>query len=119
MATGQFRSVVAANCLRHTPGDHLVEHTSNPPAGKARVYFESKALTREGIDYAQHDALGTTQRVIFYYETDAELPPAAAIVPLARLLEVSTDQLLGLEPAAPGGRQQPQQQRKRSVLAVL
>ncbi len=57
------------------------------------------------------DALGTTQRVISYYETDAELPPAAAIVPLARLLEVSTDQLLGLEPAAPGGRQEPQQQR--------
>ena len=57
------------------------------------------------------EALGTTQRVISYYETEAELLPAAAIVPLARLLEVSTDELLGLEPASPAGRQQPQQQR--------
>ena len=57
------------------------------------------------------DALATTQRVISYYETEAELPPAAAIVPLARLLQVSTDELLGLEPRRPAEREQPQQQR--------
>jgi transcriptional regulator with XRE-family HTH domain len=57
------------------------------------------------------DALGTTQRVISYYETEAELPPAAAIVPLARLLQVSTDELLGLEPRKPAEREHPQQQR--------
>jgi transcriptional regulator with XRE-family HTH domain len=45
------------------------------------------------------EALGTTQRVISYYETDAELPPSAVIVPLARVLAVSTDELLGLRPA--------------------
>ena len=45
------------------------------------------------------EALGTTQRVISYYETDAELPPSAVIVPLARILAVSTDELLGLRPA--------------------
>ena len=45
------------------------------------------------------EALGTTQRVISYYETEAELPPSTAIIPLARVLDVSTDELLGLRPA--------------------
>ena len=47
------------------------------------------------------EALGTTQRVISYYETEAELPPSTAIIPLARVLEVSTDELLGLRPTEP------------------
>lgn len=45
------------------------------------------------------EKLGTTQRVISYYETDAELPPSTAIVALARALNVTADQLLGLKPA--------------------
>ena len=57
------------------------------------------------------DALGTTQRVISYYETEAELPPAATLIPLAQVLEVSTDELLGLEQRKPAGREHPQQQR--------
>ena len=69
-------------------------------------------LKANGLTQTQlADAHGTTQPVISNNETDAEQPSAAAIVPLARLLEVSTDHLLGLEPAAQGGRQQPQQQR--------
>ena len=49
------------------------------------------------------EALGTTQRVISYYETDAELPPSSVIIPLARVLSVSTDELLGLRPAKSSG----------------
>ena len=57
------------------------------------------------------DALGTTQRVISYYETEAELPPSTAIIPLARVLEVSTDELLGLRPTEPNGNSSVQKQR--------
>ena len=57
------------------------------------------------------EALGTTQRVISYYETEAELPPSTAIIPLARVLEVSTDELLGLKPAEPNGNSSIQKQR--------
>jgi len=57
------------------------------------------------------EALGTTQRVISYYETEAELPPSTAIIPLARVLEVSTDELLGLKPADPNGNSSIQKQR--------
>jgi transcriptional regulator with XRE-family HTH domain len=57
------------------------------------------------------DALGTTQRVISYYETEAELPPSTAIIPLARVLEVSADELLGLKPTEPIGNSSVQKQR--------
>jgi transcriptional regulator with XRE-family HTH domain len=57
------------------------------------------------------EALGTTQRVISYYETEAELPPSTAIIPLARVLEVSTDELLGLRPTEPNGNSSVQKQR--------
>jgi transcriptional regulator with XRE-family HTH domain len=42
-------------------------------------------------------ALGTTQRVISYYETKGELPPPDFLVALVRTLGVSTDELLGLK----------------------
>ena len=57
------------------------------------------------------EALGTTQRVISYYETEAELPPSTVIIPLARVLEVSTDELLGLKPTEPNGNSSIQKQR--------
>jgi transcriptional regulator with XRE-family HTH domain len=38
----------------------------------------------------------TTQRAISYYETDDGVPPASAVIALARALQVSTDELLGL-----------------------
>jgi transcriptional regulator with XRE-family HTH domain len=44
-------------------------------------------------------AMGTTQRAISYYEIEAELPSASALIALARVLRVTTDELLGLKPA--------------------
>jgi transcriptional regulator with XRE-family HTH domain len=44
------------------------------------------------------EAAGTTQRAISYYETEAGFPPAPAVVDLARALQVSTDELLGVRP---------------------
>lgn len=44
----------------------------------------------------------TTQRAISYYENEAGYPPAAALVELAKALQVSADELLGLEPRRKG-----------------
>jgi transcriptional regulator with XRE-family HTH domain len=44
------------------------------------------------------EAAGTTQRAISYYETEAGFPPAPAVIYLARALQISTDELLGVMP---------------------
>lgn len=44
------------------------------------------------------EAIGSNQRLISYYETVADHPPAAVITELARALKVSTDELLGVKP---------------------
>ncbi len=41
--------------------------------------------------------IGVTFRVIAYYEKETEYPPSHLLVPLARALNVSTDELLGLK----------------------
>lgn len=41
-------------------------------------------------------AAQSTQRAISYYETDDGVPPASAVIALAKALQVSTDELLGL-----------------------
>ena len=65
-----------------------------------------------GLTQAQlAEALGTTQRVISHYETNAELPPSSIIIPLARVLVVSTDELLGLKAAQSNGNSSVEKQR--------
>ncbi len=44
------------------------------------------------------EAAETTQRAVSYYETEAGFPPAPAVISLARALNVTTDELLGLKP---------------------
>lgn len=44
------------------------------------------------------EAAGTTQRAISYYETEAGFPPAPAVIDLARALQITTDELLGVKP---------------------
>lgn len=52
-----------------------------------------------GLTQVQLAALtNATQRAISYYETDDGIPPAAAVVALAKALQVSTDELLGMRP---------------------
>lgn len=43
------------------------------------------------------EAIGSTQRAVSYYETDAGHPPVLVIADLARALGVTTDELLGAE----------------------
>ncbi|HZU28087.1 MAG TPA: helix-turn-helix transcriptional regulator [Bryobacteraceae bacterium] len=42
------------------------------------------------------EVAGTTQRAISYYETEARLPPAPAVIAVGRALKVSTDEPLGV-----------------------
>lgn len=68
------------------------------------------AKLRRAAGYTQHqlaDEIGATRRQIAYYESESEHPPANLLADLARVLNVSTDDLLGLNGA-----------RKRKVLAV-
>ena len=74
-----------------------------------RLFTLRKARGLTQVQLAE--ALGTTQRVISYYETEAELPPSTAIIPLARILGVSADELLGLRPARVNGNASVEKQR--------
>jgi transcriptional regulator with XRE-family HTH domain len=68
------------------------------------------AKLRRAAGYTQHqlaDEIGATRRQIAYYESESEHPPANLLADLARVLNVSTDDLLGLNGA-----------RKRKTLAV-
>lgn len=44
------------------------------------------------------EMIGSSQRAISAYETVAEYPPTPVVVEIARVLKVSADELLGLEP---------------------
>lgn len=43
-------------------------------------------------------AAGSTQRSISYYENDDGIPPASVVITLAKALQVSADELLGIKP---------------------
>lgn len=43
------------------------------------------------------EAAGTTQRAISYYEAEAAFPPMPAVIALAQVLQISTDEFMGIE----------------------
>lgn len=56
---------------------------------------------RKAAGYTQTELaneLGVTQRMISYYEGHSDYPPSALLPKLAELLNVTSDQLLGLKP---------------------
>jgi len=54
----------------------------------------------KGLTQAQlGDLVGVSNRVIAYYEKETQYPPSRLIVPLAKALEVSADELLGMKEA--------------------
>jgi transcriptional regulator with XRE-family HTH domain len=59
------------------------------------------AQFRKAAGYTQQQLateIGVTRRVIAYYETESQHPPANLLVDLAQALGVSTDEMLGLKP---------------------
>jgi transcriptional regulator with XRE-family HTH domain len=59
------------------------------PAGR-------KARGLKQVQFAE--AAATTQRALSYYETEAGFPPAPAVIALAKALNITTDELLGVKP---------------------
>lgn len=60
------------------------------------------AQLRKAAGYTQKelaDEIGSTRRVMAYYETESDHPPANLLVDLAKALNVTTDELLGVKPA--------------------
>jgi transcriptional regulator with XRE-family HTH domain len=57
------------------------------------------ALRKErGLTQVQlAEALGATQRAMSYYENECDFPPGPVLIELARVLKVSTDELLGVK----------------------
>jgi transcriptional regulator with XRE-family HTH domain len=106
-----IQPAVSQECLEV---DHKIR-LAMPAKKEPHTAFGKRLFTlrkTRGLTQVQlAEALGTTQRVISYYETDAELPPSAAIIPLARVLDVSTDELLGLRPAKSNGNSSVEKQR--------
>jgi transcriptional regulator with XRE-family HTH domain len=101
-----------------SPEDSEVEHKIPlvmPAKKEPQTAFGKRLFTlrrARGLTQVQlAEALGTTQRVISHYETNAELPPSSIIIPLARVLVVSTDELLGLKPAQSNGNSSVERQR--------
>src|SRR5579871_5452720 len=55
VATGQFRSVVAANAVRFSPFyDQLFEPARHAPAAQAGIHIQSQAFAGKGIDHGQN-----------------------------------------------------------------
>jgi transcriptional regulator with XRE-family HTH domain len=57
------------------------------------------ALRKErGLTQVQlAEAMGATQRAMSYYENECDFPPGPILIELARVLKVSTDELLGVK----------------------
>lgn len=59
------------------------------------------AALRKKRGYTQTELaheLGVTQRMVSYYEGHSEYPPASLLPRMAKLLNVTADELLGLKP---------------------
>jgi len=58
------------------------------------------AVMRKAAGFTQQelaDEIGATRRMIAYYEAESDHPPANLLTQIASTLNVSTDQLLGLQ----------------------
>ena len=69
--------------------------TTNQPATFGQRLAELRRL--RGLTQVQlAEKLNSTQRAITYYENEAAYPPVDAIIELAKILGVTTDELLGI-----------------------
>jgi len=65
-------------------------------------------VLRKAAGYTQQqlaDEIGATRRMIAYYESESQHPPANMLVDLVKALTISADELLGIKPsqATPAG----------------
>lgn len=94
------------------------------PKAKERTSDFGARLTelRKAAGYTQVELaaeLGTTQRMIAYYESHAEKAPAALLPQMAAALGVSADELLGIKPIKKGKKPDTQLQRRLQRIEKL
>src|SRR5437763_1466762 len=106
-------------CRKLSPSRRITQSITEPPAWHAPRQcqrFFAGVITSEGFvsrlaELRQQrgltqaelgTAVGVSQRVIAYYETESEQPPGALLADLAKTLRVSADVLLGLKPVKDG-----------------
>jgi len=68
---------------------------------KLSSFGKRLAQLRKAADYTQQqlaDEIGATRRMIAYYESESQHPPANMLVDLAKAMNISADALLGIEP---------------------
>ena len=58
---------------------------------------QARGLTQEELG----SKVGMTQRMMAYYEQEDSQPPGALLVDLAKALQVTSDELLGIKPTKP------------------
>ncbi len=108
--------------------------TKRATTGATQRFGERLAALRRAAGYTQMELaeeIGTTQRMLAYYEGQTEYPPVHLLPALAQALSVSTDALLGVVAVkrmrGPSGRlhrrlaqlESMPPQAKRQVLQVL
>ena len=80
-------------------GDNMAKRKYHIPEIKEpfseRLTRIRKAAGLTQVELAQH--LGISQRVVAYYENETSYPPTHLLPALAKVLGVTTDQLLGVE----------------------
>lgn len=93
-----------------------------PKAKKRVTEFGARLTTlRKAAGYTQVElaaALGTTQRMIAYYEGRAEKAPAALLPQMAEVLGVSADELLGIKPLKRSKSKQPDTRLQRRLQRI-
>ena len=74
----------------------LMPRRKNPPTGFGRRLLALRKA--QGLTQVQlADMASSSQRAISYYENLVSYPPTTAVVALAKALNVTTDELLGLK----------------------
>ena len=108
----------------YTFGPSLNPRGDDMPKVKDRTTDFGARLTqlRKAAGYTQVElaqALGTTQRMIAYYESRAEKAPAALLPQLASVLNVTADELLGIKPLKKGKKPDTQLHRRLQRIEKL
>ena len=99
--------------LQKSPSNLTFMPKKVPPSSEfGRRLTETRQ--KRGLTQVQlAELIGSTQRAVSRYETVAEFPPAAVLLEIAKVLEVSADELLGLKSprSAPAQHQDPEVKR--------
>lgn len=85
----------------YSPGRPIVGTAAMPKHADPQTqgFGERLAQLRKAAGYTQQqlaDEIGASRRQVAYYEGESEHPPAGLLIDLARALNVTTDELLGM-----------------------